>query len=221
MLVRIQPAEEPAQALRLTAKEPSAEIATQPDTWQVLRTYFVLGVEHILAGWDHLLFVIALVLLIGNWRKVILAATAFTVSHSITLAAAALGYVGLPQAPVEALIALSILFLALEIIRPDGDTPTLTRRFPWVVAFLFGLLHGFGFAGALNSIGLPEGEIVAALLAFNIGVEAGQLMVITSLLIALALVQRFAVNALVPAVRFSAYGIGIIGAYWLVDRVIA
>lgn len=221
MLVRIQPLTEPAQALRLTAKEPSAEIAAQPDTWQVLRTYFILGVEHILAGWDHLLFVIALVLLIGSWRKVILAATAFTVSHSITLAAAALGYVGLPQAPVEALIALSILFLALEIVRPEGDTPTLTRRFPWVVAFLFGLLHGFGFAGALNSIGLPEGEIFAALLAFNIGVEAGQLLVIATLLVGLAIIRKMAIQALAPVVRFSAYGIGVIGAYWLVDRVIA
>lgn len=221
MLVRVQPLGETAQALRLTAAAPSAEIAVQPDTWQVLQTYFVLGVEHILAGWDHLLFVIALVLLIGHWRSVILAATAFTLSHSITLASAALGYVGLPQAPVEALIALSILFLALEIIRPDNGTPTLTRRFPWVVAFLFGLLHGFGFAGALNAIGLPEGDVIAALLAFNIGVEAGQLFVIGGLLLTLAALRRFAPLAAVPVVRCSAYVIGITGAYWLVDRVIA
>ncbi|MXO91698.1 HupE/UreJ family protein [Pontixanthobacter aquaemixtae] len=221
MLVRVQPLGEPVQALRLTAKEPTAAIAAQPDTFQVLRTYFIIGVEHILAGWDHLLFVIALVLLIKNWRAVILAATAFTIAHSITLAVAALGYVGLPQAPVEALIALSILFLALEILRPEGEKLTLTRRFPWVVAFLFGLLHGFGFAGALNSIGLPEEDILAALLAFNIGVEAGQLLVIAVLLALLAVLRRMAVQALAPTVRFSAYGIGIIGAYWLVDRVIA
>ena len=222
MLVRIQPLDEPSHALRLTAQDPSTEIVAQPDTWQVLQTYFIIGVEHILMGWDHLLFVIALVLLIGNWKTVVLAATAFTVSHSITLAAASLGYVGLPQAPVEALIALSILFLALEIVRPaDDDAPTLTRRFPWVIAFLFGLLHGFGFAGALNSIGLPEGDIIAALLAFNVGVEAGQLLVVAVVLAVLALLKRIAGHAIAPAVRFSAYGIGIIGAYWLVDRVIA
>ncbi|MXO82433.1 HupE/UreJ family protein [Altererythrobacter aestiaquae] len=220
MLVRIQPLDEPAQALRLTAKQPSAEIAAQPDTWQVLQTYFILGVEHILAGWDHLLFVIALVLLIRNWRAVILAATAFTVSHSITLASAALGYVGLPGGPVEALIALSIVFLALEIVRPETETPSLTRRFPWIVAFVFGLLHGFGFAGALNAIGLPEGDILAALLAFNIGVEAGQLLVVAVVLGVLAFIQRCAAHALPLTIRVSAYGIGAIGAYWLVDRVI-
>ncbi len=220
MLVRVQPLDEPAQALRLTAREPSAQIAAQPDTWQVLQTYFVLGVEHILAGWDHLLFVIALVLLIRNWRAVIFAATAFTISHSITLASAALGYVGLPGGPVEALIALSIVFLALEIVRPTTEPPSLTRRFPWIVAFIFGLLHGFGFAGALNAIGLPEGDIVAALLAFNIGVEAGQLLVVAVVLAVLALLKRYAANALPIIIRASAYGIGAIGAYWLVDRVI-
>ena len=221
MLVRIQPLEEPSQALRLTAREPGAAIAVQPSTTQVLQTYFVLGVEHILAGWDHLLFVIALVLLIGDWRRVVVAATAFTLSHSITLAAAALGFVGLPQRPVEALIALSILFLALEILRPQDEKPTLTKRLPWIVAFLFGLLHGFGFAGALNAIGLPKGDILAALVAFNVGVEAGQLLVVAAVLALLWAVQRFSAHLYAPAIRASAYGIGIIGAYWLVDRVIA
>ena len=182
--------------------------------------YLVIGAEHILFGWDHLLFVIALVLLIGNWRRVVVAATAFTISHSITLAAASLGFVGLPQKPVEALIALSILFLALEIVRSDPGQPTLTRRFPWVVAFLFGLLHGFGFAGALAEIGLPQDDLVAALLAFNIGVEAGQLLVIGLLLGTIAAARKFAPAALSPAIRAASYGIGIIGAYWLIDRVV-
>lgn len=220
MLVRITPLDGEAQALRLTAREPSAMIAETPQNTQVWRTYFVIGVEHILAGWDHLVFVIALVLLIGKWRQVVIAATAFTVSHSITLAAASLGFVGLPQKPVEALIALSILFLALEIVRGDPEHPTLTRRHPWVVAFLFGLLHGFGFAGALAEIGLPQDYLVAALLAFNIGVEAGQLLVIAMLLGAIAAARKFAPAALSPAIRTASYGIGIIGAYWLIDRVV-
>ena len=191
----------------------------QPDTWQVLQTYFVIGVEHILAGWDHLLFVIALVLLIGNWRTVVVAATAFTVSHSITLAAAALGYVGLPQAPVEALIALSILFLAGELVKVNRGLPSLTARNPWLVAFAFGLLHGFGFAGALSDIGLPQNEIALALLMFNVGVEIGQLMFVAGILALLWLIQRFRRDwpewlRLVPA-----YGIGGIAAFWLIERV--
>ncbi|MFZ1742784.1 MAG: HupE/UreJ family protein [Pontixanthobacter sp.] len=221
MLVRVQPLGEPAQALRLTAREPSAVIAMHPGRTQVLQTYFALGIEHILTGWDHLLFVIALVLLVRKPKSVVMAATAFTLSHSVTLAAAALGFIGLPQRPVEALIALSILFLALEILRPAGETASLTQRYPWVVAFLFGLLHGFGFAGALNAIGLPEGEIVPALLAFNVGVEAGQLAVIGGLLAVLALTARFAANRLVPAIRIASYLIGITSAYWLVDRTIS
>lgn len=218
MLVRIQPLGGGAQALRLTAREPTAMIASVAGTRQVLGTYFGLGVEHILAGWDHLLFVIALVLLIGHWRGVVLAATAFTVAHSITLAAASLGFIGLPQRPVEASIALSILFLALEIVRRDAGSPTLTRRYPWLIAFLFGLLHGFGFAGALNAIGLPEGEVIAALLAFNIGVEAGQLLVVTGVLAVIALLRKSVPRALSPAMGLAAYGIGVIGAYWLLDR---
>ncbi|MGB7374361.1 HupE/UreJ family protein [Pontixanthobacter sp.] len=224
MLVRIAPLDAPAQALRLTAAKPDAQIARQPATVQVLQTYLVLGVEHILAGWDHLLFVIALVLLVQNGRTVIVAATAFTAAHSLTLAGAALGFVGLPGGPVEALIALSIIFLAAEILRSADDTagtPTLTRRFPWIVAFLFGLLHGFGFAGALTSIGLPEGDIVAALLAFNVGVEAGQLLVIAVVLAGLAAIRAAASAALEPVVHIASYGIGMTGAYWLIDRVIA
>ncbi|OZA90785.1 MAG: hypothetical protein B7X57_10955 [Erythrobacter sp. 34-65-8] len=220
MLVRIQPLEGEAQALRLTGREPMAEIATAASRTQVLKTYFILGVEHILAGWDHLLFVIALVLLIGEWRRVVLAATAFTLAHSITLAAAALGFVGVPQRPVEALIALSIVFLAVEIIKYDPARPSLTARYPWVVAFLFGLLHGFGFAGALSAIGLPQGDIVAALLAFNIGVEAGQLLVVAAMMALLVLVARMAASALRPSIRAISYGIGIIGAYWLLDRTV-
>lgn len=220
MLVRVAPFGEPIQALRLTAAEPSATIAARPGRMQVLRSYFVIGVEHILLGWDHLLFVIALVLLLRRWRPVVLAATAFTVAHSITLAGASLGLLGMPQRPVEALIALSIVFLALEIVRLRQGRESWTLRFPWAIAFPFGLLHGFGFAGALASIGLPEGEIATALLAFNLGVEAGQLLVVAAALALLAAVERLAQPMLAPALRVAAYGIGITGSYWLIDRVV-
>ncbi len=221
VLVRVQPLDEPVQMHRMTAREPMVEVTAQPSTRQVLQSYFVLGVEHIIAGWDHLLFVIALVLLVRSGRAVVAAATAFTLAHSLTLAGAALGFISMPQRPVEAMIALSILFLALEIVRRKDGPRSLTLRYPWVVAFLFGLLHGFGFAGALAQIGLPQGDIVPALFAFNVGVEAGQLSIILAVLALLELVRRTAMPALQPAIRLSAYAIGITGAYWLIDRIIA
>lgn len=217
-LVRVAPLDRPVQAHRLTASEPYATIAAWPDSWQVWRSYFVLGVEHILEGWDHLLFVIALVLLVVKGWAVVKAATAFTIAHSITLAAVTLGFAGLPQRPVEALIALSIVFLAVELAR--GTRETLTRRLPWLVAFVFGLLHGFGFAGALREIGLPEGEVPAALVSFNLGVEAGQLLVIAAVLAIRFVVLKTRPRFEPPLVRVATYGIGIIGAYWLIDRVV-
>jgi hydrogenase/urease accessory protein HupE len=218
-LVRVAPLDREVQSHRLTASQPLAQIIARPDRWQVLRSYFVIGTEHILMGWDHLLFVIALVLLVAGGWNVVKAATAFTIAHSITLVATTLGYAGLPQRPVEALIALSIVFLAVELARSDRET--WTRRWPWIVAFGFGLLHGFGFAGALREIGLPEGEVPAALLAFNLGVEAGQLLVIAAVIALRAIIQRLAPNVEAPALKLATYAIGITAAYWLVDRVIA
>ena len=217
-VLRVAPLGRPVQVHRLTAAAPTAVIPAVPSSTQVWRSYFLIGVEHILAGWDHLLFVIALVLLVGRGWAVVKAATAFTLAHSLTLAATTLGFAGLPQRPVEALIALSIVFLAVEIAR--GTRETLTRRLPWLVAFLFGLLHGFGFAGALREIGLPEGEVPAALVSFNLGVEAGQLLVIAVVLGLLGAVRQIRPGIEPPALRLASYAIGIIGAYWLVDRVI-
>lgn len=218
-LLRVAPLGRAVQSHRLTADQPSAVILARPDRWQVMRSYFVIGTDHILTSWDHLLFVIALVLLVvGGW-PVVKAATAFTVAHSITLVAATLGYAGLPQRPVETLIALSIVFLAVELAR--GRRDTWTRRWPWIVAFAFGLLHGFGFAGALREIGLPEGEVPAALLSFNLGVEAGQLLVISAVLAARAIVTRLAPRAEAPALKFATYAIGITASYWLIDRLVS
>lgn len=219
-LLRIAPLGQPVQTERLTRDRALITVATVPDRWQVAQTYLVIGVEHILAGFDHLLFVIALVLLLQNGWTVIKAATAFTVAHSVTLAGSSLGLFGLAQAPVEALIALSIVFLAVEIAKQDGVTRRLTERIPWVVAFLFGLLHGFGFAGALREIGLPEGELPMALLTFNLGVELSQVVVIVLTLALLAGLRRFAQSAMRPVTLTATYLIGGIASCWLIERVV-
>ena len=215
VLLRVLPLGREVQTYRLTETEPMATIAARASAGQVWRSYFVLGVEHILEGWDHLLFVIALVLLVRRGWAVAKAVTAFTLAHSLTLAGVTLGLVGLPQRPVEALVALSIVLLAWELVR---DRNSWTKRWPWLVAFAFGLIHGFGFAGALAEIGLPEGEVPAALLAFNLGVEAGQLAVVALVLLLVELVRRVSQPALAPAIRVASYAIGITGSYWLVDR---
>ncbi|MFN2099698.1 HupE/UreJ family protein [Altererythrobacter sp. MF3-039] len=217
-LLRVVPIEGASQAFRLTPDEPLATIAAAPDSWQVWQSYFPMGVEHILEGWDHLLFVIALVLLVAGGWAVVKAITAFTVAHSITLAAVSLGLFGLPAKPVEAAIALSIVFLAVELAR--GDRESFTRRWPWVVAFAFGLLHGFGFAGALREIGLPQGEIAHALVAFNLGVEAGQLMVIAGVVALRRALRRLIPKTEPHALKLATYGIGITASFWLIERVI-
>lgn len=206
---------------RLTAARPEAGIPERPAALTVSRVYFELGVEHILRGMDHLLFVLALLIITrGPWR-LLKTVTAFTVAHSLTLSAAALGFVRVPQQPVEAVIALSIVFVAAEIVHAERGIRGITQRAPWVVAFTFGLLHGFGFAGALHEIGLPQGQIPVALLFFNIGVEAGQI-----LFVAAALGLSSAVAKLrVPVPRWttpaSAYGIGTVAMFWVIQRVLA
>ncbi len=217
-LVRIAPLGKPIQAERLTRARPAITVASVPDTWQVGRTYLALGVDHILRGYDHLLFVIALVLLLMRPMALIKAATAFTVAHSLTLAGTTLGLFGLAQAPVEVLIALSIAFLAVEIAKQDPARPRLSERLPWLVAFVFGLIHGFGFAGALREIGLPGGDVPMALLAFNLGVEAGQLAIIAAVLALAAVIRRAAPLALRPATVACAYAIGTVSSLWLLER---
>lgn len=220
-LLRIAPLDGPPQAERLTPARPVVEVATRPDRWQVAWTYLVLGVEHILAGYDHLLFVVALVLLLMRPWTVVKAATAFTVAHSITLAGTTMGLLGLAQAPVEATIALSIVFLAVEIVKRREGHPRLSERIPWVIAFGFGLLHGFGFAGALREIGLPDGEVPMALLTFNLGVEVGQLLIIAATLALIALVRKARPAALRPATVAASYAIGTIASFWFIERMIA
>jgi hydrogenase/urease accessory protein HupE len=218
VLVRVAPLDQPVQALRLTAAGPRSEIKARPDGWQVARTYFVVGIEHIVFGYDHLLFVVALVLLLRGGWTVVKAVTAFTVAHSITLVSTTLGLWGLPQRPVESVIALSIIFLAVEIAKQVPGTTRLSERVPWVVAFLFGLLHGFGFAGALKEIGLPEDDVPTALLTFNLGVEIGQLAIVIATLALLMTGQRLAPWFVRPAVRAATFGIGITASFWFIER---
>ena len=221
VLVRVERLDGTAQVARLTPSAPSFVVESSPRATQVAITYLVLGVEHILLGIDHLLFVLALLILVTGTRRLIATITAFTVAHSLTLAGASLGFAHVPGPPVEAIIALSIVFVALEIIRSRQGESRLTERFPWVVAFTFGLLHGFGFAGALSEIGLPRGDIPLALFAFNVGVELGQLAFIAAVLGSLAILRRMAFpRSLERHVANAApYAIGSLAAFWFVGRV--
>ena len=181
-------------------------------------SYLRLGFEHILAGYDHLLFVLCLVLLIANIKVLVAAITAFTISHSITLAANTFGLVSLNPRAVEAIIALSIVFLARELIVVKADS--LTRRKPWLVALLFGFVHGFGFAGALSEIGLPGDQIPLALFSFNLGVELGQLLVVFVAVVILYVIKQisfFKRNTSLAQLIF-AYPIGIVSMIWLLQR---
>jgi hydrogenase/urease accessory protein HupE len=186
----------------------------------VAGAYLAHGVEHILLGFDHLLFVLALILIVRSTRVLLWTITAFTLAHSITLALATLGVVRVPGPPVEATIALSILLLASEILRMQRGEPSLTARRPWLVAFCFGLLHGFGFAGALAGLGLPPGDIPLALFAFNVGVELGQLAFIAAVLVLMTLARRTGgLSGLERhALPVTARAIGVLAAFWFFER---
>ena len=216
-LARVERLDGTTQIVRLTPAEPDFEVSAAESAWQVARTYTVLGVEHILLGIDHLLFVLALLMLVPSMRMLVWTITSFTLAHSLTLAAATLGWVHVPQAPVEAVIALSILFVAMEIVHWRQGRPGITRRWPWLVAFTFGLLHGFGFAGALSEIGLPEHAIPLALLFFNVGVELGQLAFICAVVLLSLVLRRFAWPGW--AWRVPVYVIGSLAAFWTIERI--
>ena len=223
VLVRLVRADGTTQLARLTPLEKRFEATASPGAFEVATTYTVLGVEHILLGFDHLLFVLALLILVDGTRRLIWTITAFTVAHSLTLAAASLGVLHVPGPPVEATIALSIVFVAGEIIHARQGRPGLTQRYPWIVSFGFGLLHGLGFAGALAEVGLPENSIPVALLFFNIGVEIGQLLFVAAVLGSIAVGSRLAARYALPRPAWlpllAPYAIGGIASYWVFERV--
>jgi len=203
----------------LQPNKDSGVIPGKSSTYDVIKTYSKLGVEHILLGIDHLLFVLALIIITsGKWR-ILKTITAFTLAHSITLSLAALGYVNFPTPPVEAVIALSIVFLAVEIIKNLNGEKTLTSQKPWLVAFTFGLLHGFGFAGALANIGLPQQDIPWALAFFNVGVEIGQIAFVLVVLVFIKLLS-YKKNWPIFVKKIPAYAIGSMAAFWLIERVV-
>lgn len=219
VLVRIVRQDGVTQMVRLTPEETSFVAASRTSSLDVIRVYTSLGVEHILGSVDHLLFVFALLLIVTNLRTLVGTITAFTLAHSITLAAATLGYVHVAQAPVEAVIALSILFLATEIIHNRQGRPGMARRFPWLVAFIFGLLHGFGFAGALAEIGLPEQSIPLALLFFNVGVELGQLLFVVAVVGAGWVLRKLVGQKILQSGELAvSYLIGSLSAFWVIER---
>jgi hydrogenase/urease accessory protein HupE len=198
-------------------------VTASPGAFEVVTTYTVLGIEHILTGFDHLSFVLALLLLVKGKRRLIATVTAFTIAHSLTLFAATLGWVRVPGPPVEAMIALSIVFVATEIVHARQGRPGLTGRFPWTVAFVFGLLHGLGFAGALAEVGLPQASIPTALLFFNVGVEIGQLSFITLVFaiiaVSLRVSRRLALITPGWLWRVPPYAIGGLASFWVVQRI--
>jgi hypothetical protein len=219
VLVRLERLDGSAQVTRLTPSTPSFVVEATPRALEVARTYSVLGVEHILTGIDHLLFILALLIITGGGWKLVKTVTAFTISHSITLTAATLGFVHVPQRPVEAVIALSIVFVAAEIVRIHRGLESITSRAPWLVAFTFGLMHGLGFAGGLSEAGLPAGHVSTALLFFSAGVEAGHFMFIGLVLAFIAVVRRIRIPFPRWAELVPPYAIGSVAMFWVVQRI--
>jgi hydrogenase/urease accessory protein HupE len=222
VILRFEPLTGSPKTLRMDGANPQVVIPLRQSVWDIGWSYFPLGVEHILFGFDHLLFVLCLLILVRSPGRLVGAVTAFTVAHSITLAGTTLGWIHLASAPVEACIALSIAFLAAEIIRARRGSVSTTRRWPWIASFAFGLLHGFGFAAALNEIGLPDEAIPLALLFFNLGVEAGQILFVSAVLVAMACwkkyVPRPSAGMGIWAWRAPPYVAGIVASLWCVER---
>ena len=221
VLVRITLHDGSQYSTILRAGNTSYTIPEQATKLQVSGDYWLMGTVHILEGADHLLFVFALLLIVNGLVPLIKAVTSFTVAHSITLALATMGVVNMPPAPTEAIIALSIVFLAAEIVHKRQGMMGVTERWPWVIAFIFGLFHGLGFAGALSEIGLPQHEIPLALLMFNVGVETGQLIFIAVVLSLIAVLKRVPLRLPRESWRLVPYSIGGVAAFWTIDRVLS
>ena len=225
VLARLVRLDGTVQLERILPVHPSFVGRRSPGRMEVVRTYTILGIEHILSGFDHLLFVLALVLLVQGTRRLLVTITAFTAAHSLTLAGATLGWVHVAGPPVEASIALSIVFVASEIVHTRQGRYSVTQHYPWVVAFAFGLLHGFGFAGALAQVGLPQSSIPIALLFFNVGVEIGQLLFVGAVLAVITAgwraAQRLRWSQPAWLWRLAPYAIGGLASFWLVERVAA
>lgn len=207
------------QLSRLLPTQSEFFIEQEPENLSIVKTYTVIGVEHILLGFDHLLFVLSLLLIVRSIPRLILTISAFTIAHSITLTLATLDIIIIPGPPIEAIIALSIVFIAREILHRRDGYQSLTMRKPWVIAFAFGLLHGVGFAGALAEVGLPENAIPLALLFFNVGVEIGQILFVTLLLFVYFSLKKATKITLDKLELPLVYGIAAIASFWTIERI--
>jgi hydrogenase/urease accessory protein HupE len=221
VLVRVERFDGSTQVVRLTPSTPSFVVEATAHPFKIARTYLYLGIEHILTGADHLLFVSGLLLLVTGFKRVIKTISAFTVSHSVTLSLATLGFVNIPPAPVEAIIALSIVFVAYEVIQSRTEPQRLAQRKPWAVAFLFGLLHGLGFAGGLSQAGLPAGHIPLALALFSAGVEVGHFTFVALVFALITAARHRSIQPPAWAWRIPPYAIGSAASYWLIARIAA
>jgi hypothetical protein len=221
VLVRISLADGSAHSTILRAGNESYTIPEQATKADIAVSYWGMGTIHILEGFDHLLFLLTLLLIVTGLWPLLKTVTAFTVAHSLTLAFATLGLVNIPPAPTEAVISLSIVLLAVEAVRKFGGELTLSERYPWVVAFTFGLVHGLGFAGALSEIGIPQNEVPLALLMFNLGVETGQVLFVVAVSLLLAGVSNLHNRTADGLMRTAPYAIGGLAAFWTIERVVA
>jgi hydrogenase/urease accessory protein HupE len=219
VLLRVQHLDGSVETHVIKPLEPSVTLRSAQDSHRGVAAYLYLGIEHILLGADHLLFVLGLLLIVRNRWMLVKTVTAFTVAHSITLAVATFGVAQVPSLPLNAAIALSILFLGPEIVRTWRGQTSFTIRHPWVVAFVFGLLHGFGFASGLAALGLPQGEIPLALLLFNVGVEIGQLAFVILVLLLERSFRILAIHWPQIVERLPGYAVGTLGAFWTIQRV--
>ena len=219
VLLRLERLDSSTQVVRLTAATPAFTVDATSRPLKIATTYLQLGIEHILTGVDHLLFVSGLLLLVSGFGRVVKTISAFTVSHSVTLTLASLGIVNIPPPPVEAVIALSILFVAYEILKSRNEPNRLSQQKPWLIAFLFGLLHGLGFAGGLHEAGLPAGHIPLALALFSVGVEVGHFSFVAVVFGSIAMVRRLRIQPPEWAWRIPPYAIGGAAAYWLIARI--
>ena len=219
VLVRVETLDGESRTMIARPSQAWFELAPSQTWWDVAATYVVEGIRHILFGTDHLLFVLGLLLIVSSGWMLVKTVTAFTAAHSITLAIATLGYASVPMLPLNAAIALSILFLGPEIVRTWRHETSFTIRRPWVVAFAFGLLHGFGFATALTSAGLPRAALPSALLSFNVGVEIGQLGFIALILGLRRSFEILRIDWPRWVSRLPGYSVGALGAFWTIQRV--
>jgi len=228
VLLRLNLADGTSHSAILRPGSPSFVIPAKASKGDVAWAYSRMGVIHILEGIDHLLFVLGMMLLVPGLWRLLKTITAFTLAHSVTLALATLGVVNVPPTPTEAVIALSIVFVAVEVIQMRRGRTSFAIRNPWIVAFLFGLFHGLGFAGALSGIGVPAHEVPLALLMFNVGVELGQIMFVLGVLILLAVARKMRIPSLAtrPELKYAAamvpvYVIGGLAAFWTIERVLS